>query len=33
MSWTLTRRTDYVCVSCHAARTEAPDLVGNHFRP
>ena len=23
----------YVCVSCHAARTDAPNLVGNHFRP
>ena len=23
----------YVCVSCHAARTDAPDLVGNRFRP
>ena len=23
----------YVCVSCHTARTDAPDLVGNHFRP
>ncbi len=23
----------YVCVSCHPARTDAPDLVGNPFRP
>lgn len=23
----------YVCVSCHAARTDAPDLVENRFRP
>jgi len=23
----------YVCVSCHAAKTDAPDLVGNRFRP
>lgn len=23
----------YVCVSCHAATTDAPDLVGNRFRP
>ncbi len=23
----------YVCVSCHAARTDAPNLVGNRFRP
>ena len=23
----------YVCVSCHAARTDAPDLVDNRFRP
>lgn len=23
----------YVCVSCHAARTNAPDLVENRFRP
>ena len=23
----------YICVSCHAARTDAPDLVGNRFRP
>ena len=23
----------YVCVSCHAAKTGAPDLVGNRFRP
>jgi cytochrome c-type protein NapB len=23
----------YVCVSCHTARTDAPDLVENRFRP
>jgi nitrate reductase (cytochrome), electron transfer subunit len=23
----------YVCLSCHVARTDAPDLVGNRFRP
>ena len=23
----------YVCVSCHAARTDAPSLMGNRFRP
>jgi nitrate reductase (cytochrome), electron transfer subunit len=23
----------HVCVSCHAVRTDAPDLVGNRFRP
>jgi len=23
----------YVCVSCHAAKTDAPNLVGNRFRP
>lgn len=23
----------YVCVSCHAAKTEAPNLVENRFRP
>ena len=23
----------YVCVSCHAAKTDAPNLVENHFRP
>jgi cytochrome c-type protein NapB len=23
----------YVCVSCHAATTDAPNLVGNRFRP
>jgi nitrate reductase cytochrome c-type subunit len=23
----------YVCVSCHAASTDAPDLVENRFRP
>jgi cytochrome c-type protein NapB len=23
----------YVCVSCHVARTDAPDLVENRFRP
>ena len=23
----------YVCVSCHAAKTDAPDLVENRFRP
>lgn len=23
----------YVCVSCHAATTDAPDLVENRFRP
>jgi cytochrome c-type protein NapB len=23
----------YVCVSCHAGKTDAPDLVGNGFRP
>jgi cytochrome c-type protein NapB len=23
----------YVCVSCHVARTDAPDLVKNRFRP
>ena len=23
----------YVCLSCHAAKTDAPDLVGNRFRP
>jgi cytochrome c-type protein NapB len=23
----------YVCVSCHAAGTDAPDLVGSRFRP
>jgi cytochrome c-type protein NapB len=23
----------HVCVSCHAAKTDAPNLVGNRFRP
>jgi nitrate reductase cytochrome c-type subunit len=23
----------YVCVSCHVGKTDAPDLVGNRFRP
>jgi len=23
----------YVCVSCPAAKTDAPDLLGNRFRP
>jgi nitrate reductase cytochrome c-type subunit len=23
----------YVCVSCHIGRTDAPELVGNRFRP
>jgi len=23
----------YVCVSCHAVKTDAPNLVGNRFRP
>ena len=23
----------HLCVSCHAARTDAPNLVENHFRP
>jgi cytochrome c-type protein NapB len=23
----------YVCVSCHVAKTDAPNLVGNRFRP
>ncbi len=23
----------HVCVSCHVARTDAPDLVDNRFRP
>jgi nitrate reductase (cytochrome), electron transfer subunit len=23
----------YICVSCHAVRTDAPNLVGNTFRP
>ena len=23
----------YVCISCHVPRTDAPPLVGNHFRP
>ena len=23
----------YVCLSCHAAKTDAPNLVGNTFRP
>jgi len=23
----------YVCVSCHAGQTDAPNLVGNRFRP
>jgi nitrate reductase (cytochrome), electron transfer subunit len=25
--------TRYVCVSCHAAKTDAPNLVENRFRP
>ena len=35
MSWTLTRRAGarHVCVSCHAARTDTRDLVGNRVHP
>ncbi len=25
--------TRYVCTACHVARTDAPQLVGNRFRP
>jgi cytochrome c-type protein NapB len=25
--------TRYVCVSCHAVKTDAPNLVGNRFHP